>query len=222
MANRASDAARGTLEAIAEKAGERLGEERARAILERAAALDAKRSSEIELDHLREAAAAAGISGEAFEQALREQSGGDSVSAVPARRGTAVARYSDLLRDLLGEETEVVVKDDRIEGRTADGVTVSIDPNGHAAASIVLRSSLARKLLAIAGPASLPGLLGFLLAIEEGDPGIGMMLGVFLTVVAAGAGTAFSHLREKKKEQRTAERLRRQLQRLLDKAPWRG
>ena len=216
---KATSHAQGASSAIAEGLGERLGEERALAILERAAALDAKRSSEIELDHLREAAAAAGISTEAFEQALREQSGGAPPAGGSERRASAVARHSDLLRDLLGEETEVVVKDDRIEGRTADGVTVSIDPHGHAAASIVLRSSLARKLLAIVGPASLPGLLAFLLAVEEGDPGIGMMLGVFLTVLAAGFGTGLSHLREKKKEQRTAERLRRQLQRLLERTP---
>jgi hypothetical protein len=65
----------------------RIAEDRAAKILERAAALDAKRNSEIEIDQLREAAEDAGISREAFEEALREQS-----TELQVSDGTRVAK----------------------------------------------------------------------------------------------------------------------------------
>ena len=202
-------------------ASERLGEERAREILSRAAALDAKRSSEIDVAQLREAAAGAGISAEAFDEAIREHmheargrtSGADLVCAP---RAAAVAHFGGLLRDLLGEDAQVVVVGDRIEGRDGRGLAISIDPNSRdAKASLVAEGSLERRLVALALPATLPGFLGFLLMLEEGDPGTGMMLGVLLGAIASGIGLTISYTRERRALRRKVERIRRQLQRML-------
>lgn len=215
-------------DAVLPPSSERLGEERARQILERAAALDAKRSSEVEVAQLREAAAAAGISPEAFDQAMREEA--DSASdGPPAAHPTGplrspgaaeVAHYAGLLKDLLGEDANILVVEDRIEGRNEEGVTVSINPaSGEATAAIVAAGSLRRRLLALTAPATVPAFLAFLLAVEEGDPGLGMMLGVVLAVAASAGGTVLSFLRERKSLRRRSERIRRQLQRMLAPGP---
>lgn len=207
---------------------DRLDEERARRILERAAAFDAERSSEIEIGQLREAAAAAGISPESFDRAIREQSDTGSrsstVSAVRTPDAVAVTRYAALLRDLLGDDVRITVVEDRIEARDEDqGVRVSIVPSsGEATATVMARASLQRRISAIVWPALIPAFFGFLLALEEGDPGIGVMIGVVFTVVAAGIGTLVSHRREEKELEKKAERVRRQLQRMLGSLPFDG
>lgn len=200
--------------------GKRLGEERAREILARAAALDAERNSEIELDQLREAAAAAGISPVAFEQALQETShptatdGQVDRTPIRAPHTAQVAHYADLIRDLLGDDVQVVVVENRIEGRDRDGLAVSINPAGSATAAVVAGGSLQRRLLALTAPALLPALFGLLLAFEE-EVGIGVLLGVFLAVIASIVGVVVSHRREKKELEKRADRVRRQLQRML-------
>jgi hypothetical protein len=211
----------GTLEEPPEIAGgARLPEDRASRILERAAALDAKRSSEIEVEQLWEAAAQAGISREAFDEALAEHArpereGRDRRTA-RAPRASEVAYYADLLRDLLGEDAQIGVVEDRIESRDGDGVTVSITPSsGEATAAVVAEGNLRRRLLALTLPALLVVFTSFLVLIEEDEFGGGMLLGVLLAVVASAIGTVISHRRERKALRKKAERLRRQLQRLL-------
>lgn len=201
--------------------GDRLDEERAKRILERAAAFDAERSSEIEIGQLREAAADAGISPESFDRAIREQSDAGSrssaVSAVRTPDAVEVTRYAGVLRDLLGDDVRITVVEDRIEARDEDeGVRVSIVPSsGEATATVMARTSLSRRITAIVWPALIPAFFGFLLALEEGDPGIGLMIGVVLTVLAAALGTLVSHRREEKELEKKGERIRRQLQRML-------
>lgn len=200
---------------------DRLDEERARRILERAAAFDAERSSEIEIGQLREAAAAAGISPESFDRAIREQSGAGSRSSAfsPVRTPDAVdvTRYAGVLRDLLGDDVRITVVEDRIEARDEDeGVRVSIVPSsGEATATVMAHASLPRRIMAIVGPALIPASFGFLLALDAEDAGVGMMIGVVLTVLAAALGTIFSHRREEKELEKKGERVRRQLQRML-------
>jgi hypothetical protein len=201
-------------------ASERLGEDRAREILSRAAALDAKRSSELDVGQLREAASAAGISAEAFDEAVREHMhearDGAGTDVARAPRAAEVAHFGGLLRDLLGDNAEILVVGDRIEGRDGRGLTISIDPHSRdAKASLVAEGSLERRLVALTLPATLPGFLGFLLMLEEGDPGIGMMLGVLFGAVASGIGLSISYVRERKALRRKVERIRRQLQRML-------
>lgn len=199
-------------------AAARLDESRAREILERAAALDAERSSEIDVDELRQAAADAGISSEAFDQALRE--GGDTSSSstgVQVLPSPAVAAYySDLLRDLLGPDASIAVVGERIEGRGRRGVSASIDPStGQVTGATFTRSSLLRRLTANTLGVILPLLLAFILLAEEGDIGAGMLLGVLSTLVFVSLGTVISHKREQKELEQDAERLRRQLRRML-------
>lgn len=214
----------GTLEGSKRpSSSDRLDEERARQILERAAALDAERSSEIEIGQLREAAAAAGISAESFEQAMREQSESDSPSGPPAvgrparTPGTAeVSHYAGVLKDLLGDDAQVTVVEDRIEGRDRTGLAVSISPSsGDVAAAIVAEGSLSRRLAAIVLSSLIPAFLGLVISTEEPDAGVLLVIGVVLAVVASGIGTFFSHKRERKDLEQKAERVRRQLQRML-------
>ena len=216
MEDRGDKPRAGTLEL-----GPRLPEDRASRVLERAAALDAKRSSEVEVADLREAAAAAGISREAFDEALREQAGpgADGMGAGDRRvrtpKAQEVAYYARLLRDLLGDEAEVVVAEDRIECRDRDGVTVSINPSGDATAALVAEGTLGRRLRALTLPALIPAFISFLIVIEADELGGGMLIGIFLALVASVIGTVVSHRREKRALRKKAERLRRQLQRLL-------
>ena len=201
--------------------GDRLHEERARQILARAAALDAERSSEIEIDQLREAAAAAGISPAAFEQALKEEIRGVSGdgrpggTAVRAPAAAQVAHFAHLLRDLMGDDVQVVVVDDRIEARDEDGICVSIHPSRNATATVVASRSLQRRLLALALSSILPTFFGFMLAMDEEDAGIGVMVGVLLMFIASAVGLFASHRRETRELEKKADRVRRQLQRML-------
>jgi hypothetical protein len=63
---------------------ERLPEAAARRLLERASELEARRGAEMSVAELREAAREAGITPDAFEQALAEYHGTDLASPVPA------------------------------------------------------------------------------------------------------------------------------------------
>lgn len=226
MSERVERSAMSILEEMAATSGKRLDEERAKRILERAAALDAERSSEIELAQLREAATSAGISPEAFDQAMREDEDGESAETDDGDGGALVRRpgrsevthYAALLKDLLGDEAQITVVEDRIEGRMDDGVTVSINTSsGEAAAAIVADGSLKRRLMVLGASAIPPWFFGFLLALEEEAPGVGWMLGVIVTAVAAGIGLFVSHRREKKELEGKADRVRRQLQRMITK-----
>lgn len=206
--------------------GGRLDEDRARKILERAAALDAERSSEIDVAQLREAAAAAGISREAFEQALREDHQAESpaprkgareaavVSTAPS--ASQVSHYAGVLRDLLGDDATVQVVEDRIEARDKDGVTVSVSPtSGEATAAIVSEASLKSRLFAIALPFLIPFVFAIILAFEEEEAAIGILIGALMAVVGASVATVVASRRERKRLRKKAERLRRQLQRML-------
>lgn len=226
MSERVERSAMSILEEMAAVSGKRLDEERARRILERAAALDAERSSEIELSQLREAATSAGISPEAFDQAMREDENGasDGTPSSPASTlvrspsASEVTHYAALIKDLLGDDAPITVVEDRIEGRRDDGMTVAINTSsGDATAAIVAEGSLKRRLMVLTMSAVPPWFFGFLLALEEEGPGVGWMVGVMLTVVAAGMGLFLSHRREKKDLERKADRVRRQLQRMIAK-----
>jgi len=197
--------------------GARLDEDRARSILERAAALDAERSSEIDVDELRQAAAGAGISREAFDAALREGSPASDGSGTSLSTTTATAAYYiDLLKDLLGDDAEVSVVGDRVEGRGPRGVTASIDPStGQVTGAAFTRSSLLRRLTANTLAAILPLLLSFIILAEDGDAGGAMLGGVLLTLFSVSIGTIISHRRELKELEQDADRLRRQLRRML-------
>lgn len=215
-------------EEMATVSGKRLDEERARRILERAAALDAERSSQIELAQLREAATSAGISPEAFDQAMREDEDGASEpnphasvpTLVKSPSASEVTHYAAVIKDLLGDDAQITVMDDRIEGRLDDGMSVSVNASsGEATAAIVAEGSLKRRLMVLAASAVPPWFLGFLLAMEDENPGVAWMVGVILTVLAAGIGLFVSHRREKKELERKADRLGRQLQRMIARAP---
>jgi hypothetical protein len=74
---------------------DRLPEEAARRLLERASQLEAARSTELSVAELREAAREAGITPDAFEQALAELRARDSAAAArpaPTRR-PGLARF---------------------------------------------------------------------------------------------------------------------------------
>lgn len=210
----------------------RLEEERARTILERAAALDAKRSSEVDVGQLREAASAAGISLEAFEQALREETrgadprerGSRAVSPVASSPSASqVSHYASVLRDLLGDDATVQVVEDRIEARDRDGVTVSVSPSsGEATAAILTEASLKARLFAIAAPLVIPLIFAIGIAFEEEEAGVGILLGALMAVAGAAAATIVLDRRERKQLRKKAERLRRQLQRMLGPGPDQG
>jgi hypothetical protein len=74
---------------------ERLPEEAARRVLERASELEAGRSAELSVAELREAAREAGIAPVAFEQALAEYRAADPASLVEAAPspGRRLARF---------------------------------------------------------------------------------------------------------------------------------
>jgi hypothetical protein len=202
----------------------RIADDRAAKILERAAALDAKRNSEIEIDQLREAAADAGISAEAFEQALREHAGVGSepkkgrtnvdAAGLASRLGSAdVAHYASLLRDVMGDGQLTV--GDAVEWRGEDGLTVAVAPGAsNVTAAVSAEGRLRSRLLGVILPALLPLVFFFAIGIEEEEALIAFM-GALVTLAASVAGTVFVHRREKKAQRKETERIRRQLQRLL-------
>jgi hypothetical protein len=204
----------------------RVGEDRAARILERAAALDAKRSSEVEIDQLREAAAAAGISPEAFDLAMAEQ---DEVPGsiergrprsfdwrgAPTVSPTAFTHYTALLRDVLGEDGQIMVVEDRIEWQDEEGLVVSVHPSSNRTMASVAASGRLRGRLAAITLSILPLLLFFFaIAIDEEEALLAFM-GSGLAMVAAWLGTWFHFRREQKALRKKVERLRRQLQHLL-------
>jgi hypothetical protein len=203
----------------------RIAEDRAAKILERAAALDAKRNSEIEIDQLREAAEDAGISREAFEEALREQSTEVQLargkrSAVRAgRKGAALAsadvgHYATLLTDVFGEEGRMSVTD-VIEWRDDEGLSVTIHPSSkRVTAAIAAEGRLRTRMMGVVLPALLPAAFFFLMAFDEDEAFVGF-IGVLLAILASVGGTWFTHRREQKALRKKAERIRRQLQHLL-------
>ena len=206
----------GTSVATSDADKARLDEERARSVLERAAALDAERSSEIDVDELRHAAAAAGISREAFDAALREGSQGSAPGTSLATSPAAAAYYVDLLKDLLGDDAEISIVGERVEGRSKRGVTASVDPStSQVTGAAFPRRSLLRGRRASTFGAILPLLISFIVVAEEGEVGGAMLAGVLLTLFSVSVGTVISHRRELKELEQDAERLRRQLRRML-------
>jgi hypothetical protein len=213
----------------------RIGEERAARILERAAALDAKRSSEIELDQLREAAAAAGISREAFDEAMEEQDDQDDPPEAAARsappklnwRGQGVpsvnpvhfAHYTALLRDVLGDDGQVMVVEDRIEWSNDEGLVVSVSPSAKSStAAVSLEGRLSARLWTITLSILPVMIFFFMFAMEEEEALIGL-LGALLALGTAGIGVSIHYRRERKELRKKAERIRRQLQHLLPPGP---
>lgn len=195
----------------------RVDEERAAAILEAAAALDARRSSEIEVDQLREAAAAAGISREAFDQALRDQGPGDAQRATtPLPAGLDIAHYTAVLRDLLGDEGHVRVLEDRIEWTDEEGLTVSLSPSSRrTTAAVSAEGRLLRRLMAAILPVLVPLVITLMIAVEE-EEAIVMVVGMLIALAAALVGIAVSHHRERRDLRKKTERIRRHLDRLLE------
>jgi hypothetical protein len=200
----------------------RIAEDRAAKILERAAALDAKRNSEIEIDQLREAAADAGISPEAFEQALREHAGGEAEKKPRKAKGGAlqtqigsadVAHYAALLRDVMGDGQLTV--GDAIEWKDEDGTTVAVSPGtSSVTAAVSAGGRLRSKLMGVILPALIPLTFFFGIAFEEEEAIIAFM-GALVALAASIGGTIFVHNREKKAQRKETERIRRQLQRLI-------
>jgi hypothetical protein len=208
----------------------RIGEDRAARILERAAALDAKRSSEIELDQLREAAAAAGISREAFDEAMAEQDDAADAHALPPnlnwRRPGAptvdprlFTHYTALLRDVLGDDGQVMVVEDRIEWANDEGLLVSINPSTRATtAAVSAEGKLAGRLWAIS-LAILPVFLFFFaIGIDEEEALLAAM-GAGIAYLTGVLGLFFHHRRERKALRKKVERIRRQLQHLVGTGP---
>jgi hypothetical protein len=66
-------------------------------------------------------------------------------------------------------------------------------------------------------PALLPVTLFFMGGIADDDAFIGFF-GALFAMIASGAGTYFTHRREQKALRKKAERIRRQLQRMLTPA----
>jgi hypothetical protein len=210
----------------------RIGEERAARILERAAALDAKRSSEIELDQLREAAAAAGISREAFDEAMEEPDDTPDAGAralppklnwrgqgVPTVNPVHFAHYTALLRDVLGDDGQVMVVEDRIEWSNDEGLIVSVNPSTKfSTAAVSLEGRLGGRLWAIS-LAILPVMLFFFMFAMEDEEALIAVMGAFLALCAGWIGVTIHYRHERKELRKKAERLRRQLQHLLPSGP---
>ena len=206
----------------------RIAEDRAAKILERAAALDAKRNTEIEVDQLREAAEDAGISPEAFDEALRENASeltappsgkrGKSLPSVgPPIAMTDLTHYAAILTDVLGDDGRISVTDG-IEWRDDEGLSVTINPTfNRVTAAVSAEGRIRTKMMGVVLPALLPAAFFFLIAFEEEEALIGFV-GVMLAVLASMGGTWFTHRREQKALRKKAERIRRQLQRLLTPA----
>ena len=213
----------GTLVQAPPTAPGRIADDRAAKILERAAVLDAKRNSEIEIDQLREAAADAGISPEAFEQALREHTGMETVpnggGGIPAATGLKVGptdftRYASLLRQVMGDGQISV--GDAIEWRDDEGLTVAVTPGAATVTAAVSgEGRLRTRLMGVILPALLPLAFFFGIAFEEEEAFIAFM-GALVALGASVAGTIFVQRREKKAQRKETERVRRQIQRLLE------
>jgi hypothetical protein len=215
-----------------EAASVRVGEERAARILERAAALDADRSSEIELDQLREAAFAAGISNEAFDQAMAEIDAGMDARPSQTKKGGGVshsrssvgnggisssdfAHFTAVLRDIMGDDGHVSLVEDRIEWQDKSGVSVSVSPTGRGTTSAVaVEGKLKSRLLAIGIPAAIMTAISILFTAAEDDLFAGM-LAMFISTPVYLATAWRSHKKEQLKLRKKAESIRRQLQRLL-------
>ena len=206
----------------------RIGEERAARILERAAALDAKRNSEIELDQLREAAEAAGISREAFDEAMEEQEelpdpGARALppglawrgQAIPSVSPAAFAHYTALLRDVLGDDGQVRMVEDRIEWEDDEGVIVSVAPSGTRVTAAVSAAGRLRARLLTVSLSILPVFSFFFLIGVEEEEALLAAMGAFFAWVAAAGATWFQYRRERKALKKKVERIRRQLQHLL-------
>jgi hypothetical protein len=208
----------------------RIGEERAARILERAAALDADRSSEIELDQLRDAAFAAGISNEAFDQAMAEiDAGFDPHASSKKGSGPSVrhsmgpstvssadfAHFTAVLRDIMGDDGSVSLVEDRIEWHDKSGVSVSVSPTGRGTTTAVaVEGKLKSRLLAIGIPAAVMGAMSILFTAAEDDLFAGMLAMLISTPVYLFTAWR-SHKKEQLKLRKKAETIRRQLQRLL-------
>jgi hypothetical protein len=208
----------------------RIAEDRAAKILERAAALDAKRNTEIELHQLREAAEDAGISPEAFDEALRE-SATELAAPSAGKRGKAgstaggppiavtdLTHYAAILTDVLGDEGRISVTDG-IEWRDDEGLSVTINPGSNrVTAAVSAEGRLRTKMMGVVLPALLPLSFFFLIGVAEEEEAFIGFIGVILAVLASMGGTWFTHRREQKALRKKAERIRRQLQRLLTPA----
>ena len=209
----------------ADRSAARIKEELAAKILERAAALDAERRTEIEVDQLRQAAAGAGISRESFEQAMRETGREEGApDALTERAPTRLAARSDFahyasaLRDLLGDEGELFYYEDRIEWRDR-GLLVSVVPSADGVTTAVsAEGSFLRRMLAVFLPTLVPLLFTLMVAFED-DEALLVFLGVLLGVAASLIGVWVSYLRERKALRRRVERIRRQLERFLPPGP---
>ncbi|NNF14997.1 MAG: hypothetical protein HKN72_17355, partial [Gemmatimonadetes bacterium] len=165
---------------------------------------------------LRQAAAGAGISREAFDAALREGGPTPPQGSGMALSPSTATYYMDLLKDLLGDDAEISVVGERVEGRSKRGVTASVDPStGQVTGAAFTRSSLLRRLTANTLGAMLPLLISFIVLAEDTDMGAAMLGGVLSTLVFVSIGTIISHRRELKELEQDADRLRRQLRRML-------
>lgn len=208
----------------------RIGEDRAARILERAAALDAKRNSEIELDQLREAAADAGISREAFDEAMAEQDNAVDARALQPKmnwRGQGAptvspnlfAHYTGLLRDVLGDDGQVMVVEDRIEWANDEGLLVSINPSTKATtAAVSAEGKLGGRLWAVSLSILPVFFLFFMIGVEE-DDALLVAMGAGIAYLTGLLGVFFHHRRERKALRKKVERIRRQLQHLVTPGP---
>lgn len=209
----------------------RIADDRAARVLDRAAALDAKRNSEIEVDQLREAAAGAGISREAFEEAMREVEGearGPRPDGLPGLRAAPsqadFAYFTQLFRDVLGDDGQLTVVGDRIEWRDDEGLTVSVNPTrGATTAAVSAEGRLRSRLVTIFLSTVIPLLVTFMLAFEDEDAALGALIAILMMTFFAVVGSVFAHRRERKRLRKKVDRLRRQLQHLLGPGPegWR-
>ena len=128
--------------------------------------------------------------------------------------------YAALLRDLMGEDGQVVVEEDRIECSDSDGLTVTISPSsGHTTAAVTAVGKLSRRLLGSTLPLVIPGLFGLMVVRADEDIGFGMFFGVLMAAVVSVVGGIISHRREQKALRKKSEQVRRQLQRMLDTLP---
>lgn len=212
----------------------RIADERAAKILERAAALDAQHSSELSLDQLREAAVGAGISGDAFDQAMREVDdagaeensrtgkGGRPVGLAHAFQHPEVARLAALLSDTQEDSGQLTVIGDRLEWRDGRGLVVSITPSGDGAAAMVaMEGELRTRLKAVIGASMVPLAFFFVgMVASEGEAAfVGGFFAVVFTAMAACIGTARSFRREQNRLEKRMEWMRDRLARALTGRP---
>ena len=124
-----------------------------------------------------------------------------------------VAHYASLLRDVMGDGQLTV--GDAIEWRDEDGLIVAVVPGASTVtAAVSAEGRLRARLMGVILPALLPLVFFFAFALEEEEAFLAFM-GALVALLASVAGTVFVHRREKKKQRKETERIRRQLQRLL-------